>query len=143
MNFYGPPRTIQTLPYYRLLDGEKKRTDIAGKAVFIGFSESRQPEQMDAFYSVFSDSEGLDVSGVEIAATAFANILERRHLDTPPLATRFLLVGVWGLLLGILFMLLPALSLIPLVAVLAPAYLAIACFLFNRDGTWLPLVTPL
>ena len=143
LNFYGPPRAIHTLPYYRLLDGESKRTDIAGKAVFIGFSENRQPEQMDAFYSVYSDSEGLDVSGVEIAATAFANILERRHADPPPLAMRFLGVGVWGLLLGILFMLLPAVSLIPLVAVLAAAYVAIACSLFNRDGTWLPLVTPL
>lgn len=143
LDFYGPPRTIPTLPYHRLLDGGKKRTDIAGKAVFIGFSENRQPEQTDAFYSVFSDSEGLDVSGVEIAATAFANILERRHGDPPPLAVRFLMVGVWGLLLGVLFMLLPAFSLIPLVAVLAPAYVGVAWFLFNRDGTWLPLVTPL
>jgi len=46
-----------------------------GKAVFVGFSALSQPEQDrygDDYETVFSQPSGLNISGVEIAATAFA-----------------------------------------------------------------------
>ena len=44
--------------------------------VFVGFSEKfHQAEQTDSFDTVFSQADGLKLSGVEIAATMFANLL--------------------------------------------------------------------
>jgi adenylate cyclase len=82
LNFYGPPQTVTTVPYIQALQPERpllpgqKPVDLNGKAVFVGYSERLQPEQLDEFYTVFSQKNGLSLSGVEIAATAFANLLE-------------------------------------------------------------------
>ena len=53
LNFYGPARAIQTVPYDRALAGSSE-IDLAGKVVLVGMSEPRQPRQQDDFYSVFS-----------------------------------------------------------------------------------------
>ena len=53
LNFYGPARAIQTVPYDRALMGSSE-IDLAGKVAFVGMSEPRQPRQQDDFYSVFS-----------------------------------------------------------------------------------------
>ena len=50
--------------------------DLEGKVVFVGHSEQLRPGQKDGFYTVYTRHNGLDLSGVEIAATAFANLLE-------------------------------------------------------------------
>ncbi|GEM_PF-2910659 len=48
---------------------------------FVGFSEKfHQAEQTDSFDTVFSQADGLKLSGVEIAATMFANLLEGRSV---------------------------------------------------------------
>ena len=79
--FMAPPGTITTIPYYEVLKKEEKGSraqrpfDFKGKAVFIGHSERFRPGQKDGFYTAFSQSSGLDLSGVEIAATAFSNLL--------------------------------------------------------------------
>jgi adenylate cyclase len=81
LNYYGPPGTIQTVSYYKILQaqvdspGAAGPHDLTGKVVFIGLSEQLRPEEKDGFYTAFSQRNGLDISGVEIAATAFANLL--------------------------------------------------------------------
>ncbi len=45
---------------------------LKNKAIFIGHSPKFQHEQKEMFFTVFSESSGLDLSGVEIAATGFA-----------------------------------------------------------------------
>lgn len=104
LNFYGPPRSIVTVPYHRVLNLDSHpELDLRGKAVFVGFSERSQPEQKDGFYTVFSEpTTGLDVSGVEIGATAFANLLEGRTMDHLPLGQWAALLVVWGLGIGAL-----------------------------------------
>ena len=55
--------------------------DFKNKVVFVGFSGATQPEQdivRDDYHTVFSNPNGLFISGVEIAATAFANLLENK-----------------------------------------------------------------
>ena len=87
LDFYGPPRTITTLAYADLLD-TAGAASLAGKAVFVGFSGASAPEQdrvRDHYTTVFSRDDGVDLSGVEIAATAFANLLERREVHPLPL----------------------------------------------------------
>ena len=81
INFYGPPRTITTIPYHQVLQlreriGEDRKIDLKGKAVFVGLSEIVMAERKDSFYTVFSQANGIFISGVEIAATAFSNLLE-------------------------------------------------------------------
>ncbi len=82
LNYYGPAGTIRTIPYHRIIEDRKNASgdaipgDLKGKVVFIGLSEQLRPEVKDGFYTVFSQPDGLDISGVEIAASAFANLLE-------------------------------------------------------------------
>ena len=104
LNFYGPPQSITTLSYVRVLrpggdvGARAEALDLHGKAVFVGYSERLQPERLDEFYTVFSQKNGVHLSGVEIAATAFANLLENLPVTPLPRPAGFLLLFAWGLL---------------------------------------------
>ena len=62
---------------------------LKGKAVFVGAASRVPQEQKDGFYTVCSQADGLDISGVEIAATAFANILRDKPVRPLPLKGAF------------------------------------------------------
>jgi len=150
LNFYGPPGTIATIPYYQLLqDQEKpalkqKQLDLKGKAVFIGLSELLRPEQKsDGFYTVFSQPTGVDISGVEIAATAFANMLEDMSVEPLGLRAHLATIFFWGAGLGILCFLLPTLIAGASVIGLSAVYLVVAQYQFNNAASWHPLLIPL
>lgn len=148
LNYYGPPHSIRTVPYHRLLNfdaspGGASGVDVRGKAVFVGFSEQLQPEQKDGFYTVFSRDSGLDISGVEIAATAFANLLERRPVRLLDPLGQVLVLALWGLAVGGLLRLVPGLAVIPAALGMSALYASAAYYLFARDALWLPLVVPL
>jgi adenylate cyclase len=147
LNFYGPSRTIATLPYHRVISDEATadpaRLGLAGKAVFIGLSEYLRPEQKDGFHTVFSEATGIDLSGVEIAATAFANLLEDRHVrPLGPAGHAALLVGV-GLLLGALCTLLSPVKAAAGTLGIGVLYLATAEYQFDAAGVWYPITMPL
>ena len=81
INFYGPPETFPTISYHEILspvDGASASIaqQIEGKAVFIGAARLPLSDQKDGFYTVYSQPNGLDLNGVEIAASVFANLLE-------------------------------------------------------------------
>jgi len=147
LNFYGPPQTITTIPYAQfLMPGlrpQDTRIDLHGKAVFVGYSERLHPEQLDKFYTVYSQANGLNLSGVEIAATAFANLLEDMPLTPLPQPASYVLLLGWGLLAGILLRLLPVLPAVIATIALAGIYLATSHALFSHSALWLPLVVPL
>jgi adenylate cyclase len=152
LNFYGPPRTIATVPYHEALnlrDGQANGRAIdnfEGKAVFVGFSAFSQPEQdriRDDYQTVFSQRSGLDISGVEIAATAFANLLDNRPVRPIPFPWQLGVVALWGVVLGTGCRMLRPLAAAVLVLLLASAYLLGALHQFTVAGMWLPLVTPL
>src|SRR3569833_4387999 len=98
LNFYGPPRAITTVAYDDVIHGDPVTLaeQFRGKAVFVGFAEQQQGRQRDNFYTVFSQEDGLDLSGVEIAATAFANLLHRDSPQPPADLTALVLVLVYG-----------------------------------------------
>ena len=148
INFYGPPRTITTLPYFQALqlrDGAVggKRVDLKGKAVFVGLSEVMLAERKDSFYTVYSQANGIFVSGVEIAATAFANLLEERPLKPLPLHFFILAILLWGILLGTLCHMLPITSSALTAIGLSLLYLAFSTYQFKTGDTWYPTVIPL
>jgi adenylate cyclase len=148
LNYYGPPRTITTIPYYQALelnDSADRGTPInlKGKAVFVGLSEKLLAERKDSFYTVFSQANGVFISGVEIAATAFSNLLE----DSPvkPINTFYyiLLIVVWGIVVGIICRISSISVAASAVVALSVFYLFGAEYQFKAEGTWLPIVIPL
>jgi adenylate cyclase len=147
LDFYGPSRTIATVPYHRLVrpgdPGGPDMPDLRGKAVFIGVSGLLRLEQKDAFHTVFSDPSGQDLSGVEIAATAFANLLEGRHVRPLTAGAHALVLAVGGLAVGFAGRALPPLVALGASVGAGAVYVAIAYAWFAADGTWLPLVVPL
>jgi adenylate cyclase len=149
LNFYGPPQTITTIPYARILEaGNSGRDasllpDLRGKAVFVGYSERLHPEQLDEFYTVFSQDNGLNLSGVEIAATAFANLLEDQPVTPLPLPALYGLLLAWGIVSGALVRLLPAVPAVLAGTGLAGLYLGSSHLFFSHSALWLPLLMPL
>ncbi|MEE9604754.1 MAG: CHASE2 domain-containing protein [Candidatus Scalindua sp.] len=144
INFYGPKGTITTVPYYQALnDKAKKGSEIfKGKAVFIGSAESLSPGQKDSFHTVFSKSGRLDISGVEIAATAFANLLEDIPVRPLSFHAYFGIIFLWGVVLGIYCYLFPAVISAVSVIGVSILYLLIALYQFKTNSIWYPLVVP-
>jgi serine phosphatase RsbU (regulator of sigma subunit) len=148
INYYGPPRTITTIPYYqalRIRDGkyEERSIDLNGKAVFVGLSEILLADRKDSFYTVFSTADGIFVSGVEIMASVFANIKEDTPVQPISLKSYIFVVLFWGILLGIACrissMRIGALNAIGL----SIFYLAAAVYVFKAKNVWYPVVIPL
>jgi adenylate cyclase len=148
LNFYGPPRTIPTIRYDQALElgGEgmagSRSFDVRGKAVFVGSSEILQQDQKDGFPTVYTQPDGLDLSGVEIAATAFANILENRPLRPQSFRTHVATIFLWGLVIGFLCRMLN-----PAIAAAATSGLCLFYHLAAShqfaSGLWYPIVVPL
>jgi adenylate cyclase len=141
LNLYGPPRTIRTIPF-DLASARSGLLDLAGKMVFVGFAEPRQSEEKDFFYSVFSQNSGANLSGVEIGASAFANLLDRRSLIPLSMPTHLLLVIGWGFLLG-LVVVSSTRAALTLAALAAALYAATAYWAFSQHAVWLPVLVPL
>jgi adenylate cyclase len=148
LNFYGPPHTITTVPYYQLVSGEKSSPEKANefsfhdKAVFVGLSAQRITETNEGFYTIFS-KDGLDISGVEIAATAFANLMEDMPVRPLSLSLQFAIILFWGMMLGVLCRQLPNWLAFLVIVALSAGYLSVAEYQFRRDATWYPVFFPL
>lgn len=148
LNYYGPPGTIATLPYYQALKREPgfskdtEKSHLQGKAVFVGLSATLRPEQQDGFYTVFSKDPGVDISGVEIAATAFANILQGSHVKPLSSVPMLGIVFFWGLLAALICS--PSRPFRCFLGgfALCAVYAAGAQQMFTVHNLWLPLVIP-
>lgn len=147
LNFYGPPGTIASISAADLLvpDALTRLPDDAlrGRVVFVGLQELAIPQSADSFPTAFSTASGVDLGGVEIAATAFANLLHGETLRALPEWARVLLVA----LLGFVFALASCLGRVwrglAITLSLAAAYAAIAVASFTLAGFWLPIIIPL
>ncbi len=148
INYYGPPHTIETIPYYQALqiqDGtyEGRPMDLKDKVVFVGLSEILLADRKDSFYTVFSQADGVFVSGVEIMASVYANIRDDTPVRPISLKSNILLVLLWGILLGIACriasMKIGALNTIGL----SILYLFGAVYIFKARDVWYPVVIPL
>ncbi len=152
LNFYGPPGTIKTIPFYRFLATQPsqdkdhysdKTLDLKGKVVFVGLSRRFWADQKDGFYTVFSRSDGLDLSGVEILATAFSNLLEDEMLRPIGILSKCTVIIFLGLLSGFLaFSFAPSQAAITL-GLIGSGYLFGAYKAFSLLGIWPLVVIPL
>ena len=145
INFYGPPGTVQTITYESLLKdsgGAAAQHGLVGNTVFVGYSDLYDPDQPDRFYTSFTGKDGVDLSGVEIMATAYANLLMQRTLVPPDAASAALTVVGFGLIIGILSYLLPATLAVPAAFAFTLLYAGLLQWCFNQADLWLPLATP-
>ena len=147
LNFYGPARSITTIPYYQALNNPAlATTSFRDKVVFIGYSAattSGQDRIRDDYDTVFSRDDGLHLSGVEIGATAFANALDGRFIQPLDGPKRVGLLFAWGCALGLLCWRCRVSRAAPLMLLSTCLYLTIALQLFAQRYVWLPLITPL
>jgi len=146
LNYYGPPRTIHSISYHRALSMSDvdMQTQFKGKAVFVGVSEAFQWDQKDTFYTVYSDSKtGHNISGVEIAATAFGNLLQRTWVEPLGVSHEFILILLWGGLIGLVCRRLSVGKAVTVVFFLCAGYAVVVFASFATTSIWLPIVVPL
>jgi adenylate cyclase len=142
LNYYGPARTVRTIPYDQVENGASG-LDVAGKMVFVGFSEPHQPDQQDDFISVFSQQTGVNLSGVEVGATAFANLLDSRSVRPLPMWIHLALVLLLGFLFGVAFWPLRSGDALLGGLLVVGAYGPFAYWQFVAYSQWWPSVVPL
>jgi len=146
INFYGPPGTVPTIHYDQALQlGTENGPafDVKGKAVFVGLSEILLAERKDSFYTVFSQANGVFIGGVEIAASAFLNLLEGATIVPISLPAHVGLLLGWGILVGVLCRLLPITYAAGAMLGIAGLYVTVAAYQFQGQHQWYPLVIPL
>ncbi len=144
LNFYGPPRTITTLTYDQVLEDRlPDNFSFKDKAVFVGFSEKLEPEQKDNFHTVFSQANGLDLSGIEIAATAFSNLLHNNTIKPVSTLSSLLIIIGFGFIIAFVSRTYRETVALGLWFILSAGYLYIAFYQFSEHALWLPLFVPL
>lgn len=103
VNFYGPPGSVPSVSVADLLVPDPNVPadaapipDLHGRVVFVGFQELGITGAADSFPTAFRSVNGVDLAGVEIAATAFANMLHGEALRALPEWARIGLVVLLG-----------------------------------------------
>lgn len=147
LNFYGPPGTVETIPYQTIIPSQasnpgEEDPDLADKVVFVGYSDRFDPSQPDGFYTVFTTDQGVDLSGVEITATAFGNLLYEQSLQILEVEYYLLILFIFGLFVSSLIYYTPAILSVPASVIVVAGYAFFVQTLFSDSYLWLPLATP-
>ena len=147
LNFYGPPGTIKTIPYHSVIKGSDANfsdadLDLTNTVVFVGFSDLYDPGQVDRFYTVFTDENSIDLSGVEIAATAFSNLLHDESINDPDGLTTLAVLFCFGLVITLVTYYSPPILGVPASIAIVVGFGYFAQTQFNESQLWLPLATP-
>jgi len=148
LNFYGGPGSILNIPYQSVILGEDPNLpagalDFRGKIVFVGYSDLFDPGQPDRFYTIFTRADGVDLAGVEIAATALGNLLRDESLKPLGAVATLMVLFSIGLLLGAICFLMPANVGVPLALAVCAGYLVAAQWSFGHEQAWWPVASPL
>jgi adenylate cyclase len=117
--------------------------DLSGKVVFVGYSDLNDPDQPDRFYTVFTGGDGIDLSGVEIMASAFSNLLTDRSLRPGSPLTTVGIVLIFGFAVGTAVYALPAVVAVLVALIVSAAYVIAVQWAFNAENLWLPLAIPI
>ncbi|HEX6012379.1 MAG TPA: CHASE2 domain-containing protein, partial [Geminicoccaceae bacterium] len=149
LGFYGPSGTFPSLSAADLLApeprgrGAARAVDLGGRVVFVGYQELAIPQASDSFPTAFQSGHGVNLSGVEIAATSFANLLHGETLRALPEWARVALVAALGVALTLASCLGMVWRGLAATLALVAAYGAVAVALFVLRHVWLPVAVPL
>ena len=145
LNYYGRPGLISWRSYYKALDTRAVRDDFfRDKVVFVGAriitkNAGDRKDEYPSPFSVWLGYEGF-MSGVEIQATAFLNLLRGDWLERFPSRVETLILIVLGLVFGVSLLLCRPLAATAIAGggfalVLAGSYL-----LFRQKLIWFPFL---
>ena len=143
INFYGYNRTITTFDIDDVLSqtAEQLTANFENQVIYVGYSEHIQSEQRDDHRTVYSDKDGLDLSGVEISATTFANLQEGSLIQAAPRVWQVLIIlSAIILALSIAFYLAFKWSAL-IQSLLLIGYIQFAVYLFSQHYLWLPVIS--
>lgn len=142
---YGPPGSIETVSARDILSGEasERVSSAAARSVaFVGASDPNTTDFQDVFPSFFRSGIGADISGVELAATAFLNAETDEILRRLPSAAEAALVVFIAFVFGFLARARAVYAMLA-VPVTGMAYLLAAMLAFSNSRLLLPLGTPI
>ena len=144
-NHYGPPGTFEHWSYADVLararsDPGSLRRSFQGRVVFIGYAEFTRPEQTEHFPTPFLGRESIAVSGVELLATAYSNLLRASTLRTADHAAWVAVTT--AVLTTLACLLLPAFWGLALSGVGVAIHVVVAHRAFGLASLWLPVVVP-
>jgi adenylate cyclase len=146
LNLFGPAGTIRTLDITQLLatPPEAFASDpfgMRGRAVFIGYAEDVEWDERENFSTVY-DRGAERLSGVEITATAFANLLSRTDLRSSPAAVQGAIAFAVAFGSAVLCYAFATSLGLALAAAGTAGYLLLAAGLFARHHFCLPVFLP-
>lgn len=146
LNEYGPTGTLKTIGYADAIHLAKAdpvglAALVRDRTVFVGYLQHEEKEPFEQFPTHFREPGLPDVAGVEIAATAFANLNDRSLLRTIDIRVGLAVAAAaaiafgtfaWGPIAG---------------GLMAGAFLfgipGAALWSFQHANLWIPLATPL
>ena len=146
LNLYGPPGTINTIPYHELLQEPRRASELRGRAVFVGESPTAlltTATIADSYPTIYSTREGMDLSGTELGATALANLLTGRLLKPLGPLRASVLVFLFGALVGFMARTLPGVRATPIALLIVVAAIAMSWRLFASRSLVVPLAVPI
>lgn len=144
LNHYGRSETITTIPFYQAMVMEILNPDLfRNKIVLVGYSENIEPEKNQGLYTVFSKANDGNISPIELAATAVANLVDNTWIKPLTLEQQFFLILTWWFLLAGVCRFFSYRMAVTLISFLSAAYLALAYFEFSTDFIWMPVFIPI
>ena len=148
LNFYGPAGTFSTLRYADLIaDGQRGNGKtfelLRGKTAIVGYVDVTPGQRDDHYPTVYTNEDGVKLSGAEILATAIANVETGSNLVAPSLLLRGVLVTCFGLLLGPLLLVPSPQRGLPYAVALCVVYTGVAVALFGFANRWITVSVPL
>ena len=147
LNLYGPPGTIRTIHIADVLSAPHHDTKadplgLRGKVVFVGYADAAEWEQLEKFPTVYGSGSN-QASGVELVATAFANLLE----DVTPVPAsayaQFLIAFALAFIAAVVCYTTATATGSVTVLLAGCAYLGVSVLLFSRTAFCLPVFVPL
>lgn len=142
LDFFGPPGTVPSVAVYDLL-ARRATIDLRGRTVFVGVQELTRLGGRDRFPTVFKSDLGVDLSGVEVGATAYHNLLHDEALRPLPEPARLALVFAIGAAMMAAACCGSVWRGLALALALGGIYATVAHVAFAHWGLWLPVVVPL
>ncbi|WP_162918973.1 adenylate/guanylate cyclase domain-containing protein [Taklimakanibacter deserti] len=141
---YGPPGTIETISLRDLLrrDVDPSIPALAPSSIaFIGASDPSSTNYPDSFPTFIRGGSDADLSGVELAATAFLNLLHGDTVRRLPLLETTLLILAFAAAVGFLARFNPTYAILSAIPI-GLLYVAFAAWLFARAHLFMPVATP-
>jgi adenylate cyclase len=148
INFYGPAATIPTINSTELIRSAESNSMehfkwLRDKVVFVGYVPDSPDKQVGRYLTNFIGEDRLDLSSVEIAATAYLNLRHRQWIRPTVPLYRTLLVFLFGFVVA--FTTLKFRPTISITAVFTLSTLTLTTILwkFGADQLWLPVIIPI